>query len=131
MGVTGESEEWWWTDTDAADGAATVFLATFAAGTAFTYARLVDDGTVFEAAEVEHADAAISAAACKDVDTAAHEAYVIHLLVMGDQLCFSRQRGDVPDGAGGVDAACDDQTRADGVPIQTGQWCGEVGALAV
>lgn len=90
MGVTSESEKWWWTDTNTADGAAAVFLATFTTGTAFADTRLVDNGAVFEATEVEHADAAVGAAACKNVDTAAHEPHVVHLLVMGDQLCFSR-----------------------------------------
>lgn len=114
---TSEPEEWRGTDADATNGATTVFITAFTTGPAFTDAWLVDDGAMFETAEIKHAHAAVGTAARKHVDAAAHEAHVVHLLIVGDQLRFSRQCGNIPDGTGGVDATRDDQARADGVPV--------------
>ena len=48
------------------------------------FGGLVDDGAVLEAAEIEHADAAVGAAADEDVDAVGAEADVEHFFVVGD-----------------------------------------------
>ena len=64
---------------------------------------------MLQASEVEHADAAVLAAADKDVDALGTEAHVVDLLVVRNQLRLGRQRRDVPYRAGGVDAGGDDE----------------------
>jgi hypothetical protein len=63
---------------------------------------------VFKAAEIEHAHAAVGAAADKDVDALGAEAHVEDFFVVRDELGFGGEGGDVPDCAGGVDAGGDD-----------------------
>ena len=48
------------------------------------FGGLVDDGAVLEAAEIEHADAAVGAAADEDVDAVGAEADVEDFFVVGD-----------------------------------------------
>lgn len=86
---------------------------------------------MFEGAEIEHADAAVGAAGGKDIDGPGHEADVVDFLVVCDKLGFSGQRGDVPDGAGGVDGGGDDESWRNGVPIEGCEGGGEVGGFGV
>lgn len=70
---------------------------------------LVDDGAVFETPEIKHAYASVGSTAHKDVDTLGAEANVKDLLVVRNQLRLGRQGWNIPDGAGRVDARCDNQ----------------------
>ena len=54
------------------------------------FGGLVDNGAVLEAAEIEHADAAVGAAADEDVDAVGAEADVEDFFVVGDELSFGR-----------------------------------------
>lgn len=71
--------------------------------------RLINNGRVLQAAKVKHADTTILAAADKDVDTVGTESHIIDLLVVCNELCLGRQRRNIPDGTGGVDAGGDDE----------------------
>jgi hypothetical protein len=67
---------------------------------------------VFQTAEVEHAHATVGTTRHEHVNAAGAEAHIEDFLIMCDQLGFGRQGGNVPDGAGGIDAARDDQLGA-------------------
>ncbi len=67
------------------------------------FRRLVDDCAVLEAPQIKHTHTAVGATANKDVHAVRTEAYVEHLLVVGDELSLRCQRGDVPDRAGRID----------------------------
>jgi len=66
--------------------------------------RLVKDRGVLQRPEVEESQRAVGAHRAEDV-LPAGEGQVVHLLVVGDQLRARGHRGDIPDGAGGVDGA--------------------------
>ena len=72
--------------------------------------RLVDNGTMFQTPQIKHTHTAVSTAADKNVDTVGTESDIIHLLVVGNELCFSGQGGNIPDGAGCINAGGDDET---------------------
>lgn len=84
---------------------------------------------MFEAAEIEHPNTAICAAAYENVDALGAEADVENFFVVGDQLGFRCQGRDIPDRAGGVDARRDDQTGRDYVPVERGDRRGMFGRL--
>lgn len=63
---------------------------------------------MFQAAEIKHAHAAVCTATDKHVDAVCAKSDVKHLFVMGNQLCFGCQCGDIPDRAGRVNAGRDD-----------------------
>lgn len=50
--------------------------------------RLINDGAVFEAAQVEHPDAAICTATHKDIDALGAETDIEDFFVVGDKLGF-------------------------------------------
>lgn len=94
--------------------------------------RLVDNGAVLEAAEVEHADTAVGAAGDEDVDAVGAEADVEDFFVVGDQLGLGCQSWDIPDRTGGVNRGCNDERWRDCIPIKRGErrsmlWCLGVG----
>lgn len=82
--------------------------------------RLVDDGTMLETAQIEHANATIRSAANKNVDTVGTKSDIEDLFIMGNQLRLRCKCRDIPDGTGRVNAGCNDQTRGDGVPVKGG-----------
>lgn len=65
---------------------------------------------MLQAPQVKHTHAAISTAANKNIDTVGTESDIIHLLVVGNQLCLGCQGGNVPDGACRVNARGDYET---------------------
>jgi len=92
---------------------------------------LVDDGGVFEGAQVEHADGTVCAAGHEDVDGAGAEAHVVDFFVMGDELGFGGQGGNVPYRTRGVNAAGDDELWRQGVPVQRGEGRGMFGGFGI
>lgn len=72
---------------------------------------LVDDGAMLEASEIKHSYTTICAAADKHIDAVGAESNIVDFLVVGDQLCLCSQSGNIPNGAGCVNAGSDDQTR--------------------
>lgn len=94
-------------------------------------ARLVDDGTMFEASEIEHANATIRAAGDEYIDTVGAEADVEDFFVVSDELCFGGKSRDVPYGACGIDAGGDDEAGGERVPVQRSQGCGVFGGFGV
>lgn len=79
---------------------------------------LVDDSAVLQTAEIKHAHTTVLAAADKYIDTVGAESHIVDLLVVSNELGLCCQRRDVPNGASGIDARGDDETRGDGVPVQ-------------
>ena len=86
---------------------------------------------MLQATKVEHADTPVLAAAHKHVDTLGAEPYIVHLLVMCNELCLGGQGWNIPNGAGGIDARGDDQAGRDRVPVQRRQRGGVIGRLGV
>jgi hypothetical protein len=70
---------------------------------------LVDDGTVLEAAQVEHSYTSVGTTGNEDVYAIGTKADVKNFLIVGNKLCFGSQGGDIPDSAGCIYAGCDDQ----------------------
>lgn len=66
--------------------------------------RLIDDCGMLEAAQIKHPHTAVSTTADKDINAIGAESNIVHLLVVGDQLCFRCQCGNIPNGTGCVDA---------------------------
>jgi hypothetical protein len=64
---------------------------------------------MLKTSQVEHTHTTVGAARYEHIDAACAEAHIEDFLVMCDQLGFGGQGGNVPDGAGGVNAASDDQ----------------------
>ena len=89
--------------------------------------RLIDDRAMLETPQVKHPHATISTTADKHVHAAGAEADVVDLLVMSDELRLGRQRRNVPDRAGGVDARGDDEFGREHVPVERGQRCRVLG----
>lgn len=58
--------------------------------------RLIDDGTMLEASQVEHSYTPIGAARDKHVNTIGAEADIIDLLVVRDELRLGCQRRNIP-----------------------------------
>lgn len=81
-------------------------------------ARLVDDGAVFETSKIEHPDTAVCAAGNEDVHAVGAEADIKDFLVVGDELGFGGEGGDVPYCTCGVDAGGDDEARRKCVPVE-------------
>lgn len=86
---------------------------------------------MFQASEVEHANATILATAHKDIDAVGAEPDVIDFLVVCDELRLGRQGRNVPDGTRGVNTRCDDETRGHGVPVQGCQRSRMIGRLGI
>lgn len=82
------------------------------------FRRLVDNGAVLEAAQIKHADTAVAPAADKHVHAIRTKSHVVDLLVVRNELRFSRQGWNVPDRTCRINTRRDDQTRRHGVPVQ-------------
>lgn len=75
---------------------------------------------MFQTAEVEHAHATIRTAGDKHIDAVCAKPYVIYFFVVSDELRLGRKSRDIPDGAGGINAGCDDKAGGDRVPVEGG-----------
>jgi hypothetical protein len=71
----------------------------------------VDDSAVLQASQIKHSHATVRPTAYENIDAISAESNIIHLFVVGDELCLRCQSGNIPDGARCVDARGDDQTR--------------------
>lgn len=71
----------------------------------------IDDSAVLQAAQIKHADTAIRATTDEYIDTVGTESDIEDFFIVSNQLRFSRQGRDIPDGAGSVDTRGDDQAR--------------------
>ena len=69
--------------------------------------RLIDNGRMFEAAEVKHSDATICPTRNEDVNAVSTESNIKDLLVMGYELSFCSQSRYVPYGARGINTRSD------------------------
>lgn len=79
--------------------------------------RLVNDGAVLETSQVKHSDTAICSTRDEDIDAVGAEPYIIHFLVVRDQLGLCRQGRDIPNGTCRVNRGCNDKRGLDDVPI--------------
>lgn len=91
----------------------------------------VDDSTMLETAQIEHAHATIGSAADKHVNAVGTEPNIVHLFVMCNQLCLCCECGDIPNGTGRVNAGRDYQTRGNGVPVERRNRCSMLGGLRI
>ena len=80
-------------------------------GLVFGRGRLVEDGAVLEAAQVECTQGAVRADRDEYIRRAWQPSDIVHLAVVRDQLRHRRRRIEVPHGARRVDRGCDHQTR--------------------
>lgn len=78
---------------------------------------LVDDGAVLQTPQIKHANTAILTTAHKDICTISAESYIIHFLVVGDELSLGCQGWDIPYRTGRIYARGDDQARGHCVPV--------------
>lgn len=90
--------------------------------------RLVNDGAVFQAPQIEHADTTVLTTTDEHINTVRTKAHVVHFFIVCDQLRLGRQRGDIPDRTRRIDAGSDDQAGRNSVPVQRGErgsviWC--------
>lgn len=91
----------------------------------------VDNSTMLETTQIEHAHATISSAADKHVNAVGTEPNIVHLFVMCNQLCLCRERRNIPDGTGRVNAGRDYQTWGNGIPVKRRYWGSMLGRLRV
>ncbi len=95
------------------------------------FAWLINDSAMFEASEIEHANATIRAAGDKYIDAVGAKADIEHFFVMSDELCFGSKSGNIPYGTCSIDAGGDDEAGGERVPVQRSQGCGVFGGFGV
>jgi len=83
--------------------------------------RLVEDGAVFEAPQVECAQRAVRADRHEDVRRVGQPRHVVHLTIVRDQLRHRRRRVQIPDRTRGINRGCDHKTRNLLIPRKIGQ----------
>lgn len=78
---------------------------------------LVDDGRMFQTSQVEHANRTVGSDTGKYV-LGRRKGNIVHLLIMGNELCTRLLSLDVPYRAGRIDAGGADQCRVRLVPVE-------------
>ena len=84
---------------------------------------------MFETSQVERAKGTVSTDRNEDVCGTGKPGDVVHLAIVGDELCDCRGRVDVPDGASCVDRGRNDETWGLLIPREARQGCAGVVVL--
>ena len=73
--------------------------------------RLVEDGAVFKAPQIERAKRAVCTDRYEDVRRVGQPRDVVHLTIVCDELRHCRRRVQIPNRTRGIDRGCDHKTR--------------------
>jgi hypothetical protein len=94
-------------------------------------AWLINNSAMLQASQIEHANAAIGSARHENVNASGAESYIKDFLVVCDQLSLGRESGNVPDGAGSINATRDDELGRQCIPVERSQGCGMFGGFGI
>ena len=73
--------------------------------------RLVEDGAVFKAAQIECAQRAVRADRHEDVRRVGQPRDIVHFTIVCDELRHRRRRVQIPNRTRGINRGCDHETR--------------------